>query len=94
MAKRKVEDTPDAVLSSANGTAWHVTCTLCPRTLSRTSATRPEALWRAREHLATTHALSRIYVECERPGYQQAVSVALPLVVAHDLTLPADRHRA
>lgn len=92
MTKRKVEDTPDAVLHSGDGRRWYVFCTKCPRELANASTTRPEALWRARGHLATTHALQRIYVECERPGYQRAVSVALPLVVAHDLTLPADRH--
>lgn len=92
VTKRKVEDTPDAVLSSENGVAWHVTCTLCVRTLGRASHDRPTALWRAREHLATVHALRRIYVEVERPGYQRAVSVALPLVVAHDRTLPSDWH--
>lgn len=92
MSRKKVEDSPDAILSSENGSAWSITCALCVRTLPRKSAGRAEALWRAREHLATTHALQRIFVECERPGYQRAVSVALPLIVQHDLTLPADRY--
>jgi hypothetical protein len=92
MTRKRVNDTPDAVLSSDTGQAWIVFCTLCTRALGGPPLQRADALYRAHEHLEHSHGLLRVFVFTERPGYRRAVDVALPLVVAHDLTLPADRH--
>jgi len=90
--RKRPVDQPDCVVSSETGAAWTVTCVLCPRTLGGPPLQRVDACWRAREHLKHTHGLDRIYVEVQTVGYRATVNVALPLVVAHDLTLPADRY--
>lgn len=85
------EDQADAVLTSETGREWLVFCRLCPRTLGKGLTRQADARQYAIEHLEHSHGLFRVWVKRERVGYQAMVNEALPLVVAHDLTLATDR---
>lgn len=91
MARKKApDDQPDAVVYSDQGGTWGVLCTLCPRTLTREWSGSGAAREHATEHLRHTHGLDRVWIDQHRPGYRQAVQMALPLIVEHDLTLTSD----
>lgn len=77
---------------SETGRKWAVFCSLCPRTLGKDLSRRADARQYACEHLETAHGLSRVWVSQLRIGYVEMVQTALPLVVAHNLTLASD-HR-
>lgn len=91
MARRKTaDDRPDALVYVNEGRRWAVFCVLCPRELPGDRLSRSEAEHRALEHLRYTHGLRRSWVELDTPAHRAAVQDALPLVVAHDRTLPTD----
>lgn len=91
MRRGKETDQADALVYTDEPSQWLVFCVLCPRELPRVHRTRGEALWAAHEHLRFTHGLRRVRVDQETPAHRQAVQDALPLVLAHDRTLPTDR---
>lgn len=70
---------------------WETFCALCPRQLPGGRRTHHEAFGRAVEHLRYTHGMVRVFVARDTPAHREAVQEALPLVVAHDRTLPTDR---
>lgn len=87
---KEPEDQPDAVLMTNDDNRWEVFCVLCPRTLHGSTPLRSEARWVASEHLEFSHGLKRVWIDSFRPGYRNIVQMALPLIVAHDLTLATD----
>lgn len=92
MARRQPDDQPDAVVHSDDGSVWEYLCSVCMHASRVRMPTSRVAYFQALRHLNYSHGINRVWIEIQTVGYREAVNVALPLVVEHDLTLPADRY--